>query len=240
MRACDRIGRYLPQARTDVYELYRRAVGQYMNSRTGQVVVDVGGGRSCTFAKLRDPTKKTKIIAVDISAEELKHNTDVDERRIADVVRGLPLGPEEIDILTSESVLEHLESLEDFVRNSKEAMKAGGYFIHVFPSRFAPFALINRALPHFLSTKVLYFVAPHRKGIQGFPAFYDRCYYSGIIKLLETHGFDVIDARMGYHQSLYYQFFVPLFLVSALYEMLIQAIGARDLAAYVLIIARKR
>lgn len=240
-RACLRIEPYLPQAKTaiELFDLYERVVAQYMNSRAGQVVVDVGGGKSCAFAKYRDPAAGAKIVAVDVSEEELKYNVDVEEKRVADIMHGLPFDRQEVDLIVSRSVLEHLENLDSFVANSRQALKTEGHFIHLFPSKFAPFALINQALSNSLSKKVLYFFFPESKGILGFPAFYDNCYYSGIRKLLERHGFEVIGAHLSYYQSPYFYFFVPLFLVSAIYEMVIRVLGVKDLAAYMLIIARK-
>ncbi|HZB81365.1 MAG TPA: hypothetical protein VE288_00775, partial [Rubrobacteraceae bacterium] len=84
-----------------------------------------------------------------------------------------------------------------------------------------------------------YFLRPQYKGICGFPAFYDNCYYSGIRTVLEKHGFKIVGMHISYYQSPYFNFFVPLFLLSATYEMLIRALEVKDLAAYVLIIARK-
>ena len=237
---CKKIEPYLPQAQTKIFDLYEKVVAQYMNSRAGQTVVDVGGGKSCAFAKYRDPAQKARIIAVDISEEELKHNTDVEEKKVANIEHGLPFGAEEVDLIVSRSVLEHLERLDDFVANSKQALKKGGYFIHLFPSKFAPFSLINQALPHTLSRRVLHFLIPESKGIGGFPTFYKYCYYSGINELLKKHDFEIVDIHLGYYQQEYFYFFAPLFLVNALYEALIQALGAKNLGAYLLVIARKK
>ncbi len=240
---CNEIEPYLPQAKMSpdrLYDLYEKIVAQYMNLKADQLVVDVGGGKSCPFAKYRNPAQKVSIIAVDISEEELKQNTDVDEKRIANIVQGLPFGPEEVDIIASRSVLEHLESLDEFLASCKRTLKKGGYMIHLFPSKFALFALINQMLPHALSRKVLYFIRPECKDIGGFPAFYDNCYYSGISKLLKKHNFEIISVHPSYYQSGYFNFFAPLFLVSVLYEALVQAVGAKNLSSYLLLVARKK
>src|SRR5947209_8158296 len=102
---CKKAELYLPQAKPHIYRLYEAEVARYMNSRPKQIVVDVGGGKSCPFAKRRDPAMKTKIVAVDISEEEVKDNRDVDEKRVADITRGLPFGAEEVDLIVSRSVL---------------------------------------------------------------------------------------------------------------------------------------
>jgi ubiquinone/menaquinone biosynthesis C-methylase UbiE len=239
-RICRALEEYFPQAKLDVYGLYNEAVAKRMNSTPGQIVADVGGGKSCSFAKHRVSNAGTKIIAVDVSEEELKGNLDVDEARVADVTRELPFSPEEVDLIASSSVLEHLSNLEGFIANSGYALKSGGYSIHYFPCKFAPFAVINQLLPRVVSRKLLFSLRPEMKGVGGFPAFYDNCYYSAITALLEKHGFDVVDVRFSYYQSPYYFFFVPLFLLSALYELIISSLKVKNLSAYMLVVARKK
>ena len=58
--------------------------------------------------------------------------------------------------------------------------------------------------------------------------------------MLETQGFEVEDSTVSYYQSRYYDFFFPAYLVSAAYELIARASGRKDLAAYLLVVARKR
>jgi SAM-dependent methyltransferase len=239
-RFCNKLKRHLPQAKTDAFLFYEELVARYMNSKRDQTVVDVGGGKHCSFCKYRDPDMGTKIVAVDISAEEMEHNDEVDEKRVADVTQSFPFQNGEVDLIVSSSVLEHLENLDGFVMSSRRALKDYGYSIHLLPCRFAPFALINQILPKGFSRKLLFFFFPERKGFAGFPAFYDKCYYSAIKPAFEKRGFEVVEMHLNYYQSEYFNFFVPLFVMSALYEVLLQAIGAKNLCAYIIIVARKK
>lgn len=239
-KLCDRLVPYLPQREPHIYELYEQTVARRMNAERGRIVVDVGGGKSCPFARLRDPAMDAKIVAVDISSEEMAGNTDVDETRVADIMRSLPFEDASVDMVVSRSVLEHLQSVEGFVSSSGRALRPGGHFIHLFPSRFAPFALINQLLPGWLGKRVLYFLRPVSRGIGGFPAFYDSCNYSAIVPMLERRGFEVEEEHLSYYQSHYFDFFLPLFVLSALYEVAVRAFGVKDLAAFVLIVARKK
>lgn len=77
-------------------------------------------------------------------------------------------------------------------------------------------------------------------GICGFPAFYDKCYYSAIKQLLGKHGFEIIEIKLSYYQSRYFNFFFPLFLISVIYEILLMVMGVKDLCAYILVVARKK
>lgn len=239
-RLSRRFERYLPQASDDLFDEYEHIVAAHMNERPGQLVIDVGGGRSCPFAKLRQAGLGTRIIAVDISDEEIRHNQDVDERRVSDIMRRLPFADAEADLIVSRSVLEHLTNLATFVAESNRVLKPGGWFIHLMPCRYAPFALINRALPHKLSRRLLYLLQPHVAGICGFPAFYDRTFDSALVRLLEANGFEINERRTSYYQSRYFDFFVPAYMASVAYEMVVRSLHARDLAAYLLVIARKR
>jgi ubiquinone/menaquinone biosynthesis C-methylase UbiE len=239
-RLSRRIERHLPQARDNLFERYEEVVSGCMNERANQMVVDVGGGKSCPFAQYRRSDSGTRIVAVDISADEIRENRDVDEARVANIVEDLPFADGEAQMIVSRSVLEHLTDVEGFVVASRRVLEPGGWFIHLMPSRYAPFAAINRALPQPLSKRILYFFQPQVAGICGFPAFYDHTYASAITKLLERNGFDIVDCRVSYYQSRYFDFFVPAYLLSTTYELAIRALNARDLAAYVLVVARKR
>ncbi len=239
-RSCAFLERYLPQARTDIVTVYDEIVAKYMNLLPNQVVVDFGGGPRCTFAKYREPKLGTRIIAVDVSHEEMQENHDVDEKRVADITTSMPFARDEVDMITSRFVLEHLADVENFVRLSRRVLKQGGYFIHLVPSKFAPFALINQTLPASLSKTLLHVIYPDTRGRQGFKAYYDNCYYSALKRLFQEHGFRVVDARFGYYQSHYFTFFVPLFLLSSLYEILLWASGAKNLSPYVILVSQKR
>lgn len=229
----------LPHAKPDLEEEYVEAVRQHMSARNDLLVVDVGGGRACPFARYREPGSRIKIVAVDVSAEELALNHDVDETRLADVAREMPFGVSTVDLVASSSVLEHLQDVEGFVRNASQMLKPGGGFIHVFACRYAPSALLNRLLPNWLTRRILHFVIPGSEGILGFPAYYDRCYASAVRSLLNRHGLQVIELRPGYFAADYFGFFVPFFLGVASYELIARALNAENLAAVLLVVARK-
>lgn len=230
---------FLPQARENIFAAYEKSVAKYMNARDHQLVVDVGGGRSCPFASHRDSSMHTRLIAVDISEDELVENRDVDDRFVADITRNLPFRDGEVDLLVSRSVLEHLVDLNGFFTNANRVLRTGGYMIHLFPSRYAPFSLLNRMIPDRLSKMILHYLIPETKGIGGFHASYKECYYSAIESLLCGCGFEVVEIKLGYYQSPYFSFFSPLFLLSCMYELIVYATGSKNLCAYILVIARK-
>jgi hypothetical protein len=52
-------------------------------------------------------------------------------------------------------------------------------------------------------------------------------------------GFFPETVEYRYYQSIYFKFFVPFFIVSVIYDLILWAFGIRILAAQMLIVARK-
>jgi SAM-dependent methyltransferase len=244
-RACSALTPRLPQARHDLTYLnrvYEGLLASTMSSGSPVLVVDAGAGKETRFARMRDPRSQARVIGVDVSAEEIAQNRDVDEKRVLDVALGLPFADGSVDVVTSNALVEHLADVEAFVIHSARVVKPGGRWIHLFTSKFAPFAIVNQLLPHSVGKRVLDVLFPEQRaaGQIGFRAYYDRCFASGIRKLLDRHGFDVVSIVPSYYQSYYFDFLLPAFVLSAAYETVIARLDIVDLAAYLVVDARRR
>src|SRR6266568_3208172 len=101
----------------------------------GATVLDLGGGRRCVYAGSVQPPGRVKLIAVDISAEELALNGDVAETRVADVAAGLPLPDGSVDLILSRALLEHVQGVPAAIRHMARVLKAGGTASSVRPAR---------------------------------------------------------------------------------------------------------
>lgn len=108
---------------------------------------------------------------------------------MADITQELPFSDASVDMLVSRSVLEHLESMEAFAAESGRILRNGGCFIHLLPYRYAPFAIIKRALPAGVFRGILYSLVPETKGIGGFPAKYRGFYYLATVRVFVGTGF---------------------------------------------------
>ncbi|MBI2432051.1 MAG: class I SAM-dependent methyltransferase [Candidatus Hydrogenedentes bacterium] len=236
---CRRIEGFLPNARENTFDNYPRVIQAYLAEANPRIVLDVGGGKTCAYREDTRPHAE-KVFALDISVDELQYNRVVDDRLVTDITKALPFADASVDLITSRSVLEHLSNLEAFVAEAQRVLRPGGLFIHLVPNRFAPFALINQALPNRLSKRIVHYLHPSTQGICGFPAVYDHCWPSAMERLLEKHDFQPILLRPAYYQSKYFSFFVPFYLGSNLYELTTQSLRLRNLCAHFLLVARRR
>jgi ubiquinone/menaquinone biosynthesis C-methylase UbiE len=236
---CMAMRTHFPHTEADIFGSYEETVVRHIHFSPGQLVIDIGGGKTCPFAGAATGTARPRIVAVDISGAELLQNQDVSLKVVGDLMGRMPLGNEVADLIVSRSVLEHLKDVNSFVSECFRVLKRGGYTIHLFPSKFAPFAVLNQLLPNAVSKRLLHFFFPSSKGICGFPAYYDRCYFSGMKSLLKRNGFRVVSMEVNFSQSTYYSFFAPFYLLSTLYEVVIHKVGIKNLSAFVLVVAQK-
>ena len=168
--------------------------------RPGQLVADIGGGRSLRYAEYLE-RGEAHVIAVDVSGEELALNTDVAETRLADAGSGLPFADGELDVLTSSSVIEHVRDVAGFLDESARVLKPDGVMVHILPCRYASFALLNLALPHGAKSWLLGRLYPSTHGICGFRAYYDLCSYRALTRACRERGFRVDEVTLGYNGS---------------------------------------
>jgi SAM-dependent methyltransferase len=238
-KLCRSIRAHLPQAQENLFLKYEERVVQQISSTAGQIVLDIGGGKSCPFTRLLAANRDSKIVAVDISCDELARNKDVDLKIAGDLMGRMPLADGSVDLVVSRSVLEHLQDVSLFVGECSRVLKKGGHTIHLLPSKYALFALFNQMLPNTIAKRLIGFFHPRSAGICGFPAFYNSCCCSEMIRLFERNGFRIVQMKVGFDQSDYYSFFLPFYLLSALYEMAVYALGLKNLGAYLLITAQK-
>jgi SAM-dependent methyltransferase len=204
----------------------------------GALFIDLGGGRRCQYAGTV-PRDRVRLVAVDISADELAHNDDVDEKLVADVSKGLPFEDGQVDLLVSQVLFEHIDGVPAAVSHISRVMKPGGRTIHYMPSRNALFALTARLLPFELLLRLLHFARPDTVGTVEFDVHYDHTEPAAIERLFTEAGFRNVKVQWTASQADYFKPVTPVYILVAAYQKLVEALCLRRLAAYLVVYAER-
>ena len=68
-----------------------------------------------------------------------------------------------------------------------------------------------------------------------FDVFYDRCHPAALENVFGEAGFSQVETRVCWACPGYFEWFLPAFLLHALYEKVARTTGARILASYVIV-----
>jgi SAM-dependent methyltransferase len=201
----------------------------------GGVAVDLGGGRRCVYAGQLEPGQDARLVAVDVSREELALNTDVAETHVADVSDRLPFEDESVDLILSRALLEHVDGVPRAVSEMGRVLRPGGQTLHLIPGRYSLFGTVARVLPFKPLLAVVHAVMPWTRGQVEFDVHYDHCYPQAMERMFREAGFREVDVSVTWAQPGYFEAAYPLFLLHAGYEWLTRRLRARRLAAYMLV-----
>jgi ubiquinone/menaquinone biosynthesis C-methylase UbiE len=205
----------------------------------GSAIVDLGGGRYCPFAAEVDRSRGTRVIAVDISQDELDANDTVDETRLADVAAGLPFADGEVSLLVSRTLLEHVKGVPAAIQNIGRVTAAGGRTIHLVPCRNSVFAIAARLVPWRVAKPILDRLVPSAEGVVEFEPFYDHCEPETLRRLFVEAGFEEVRIRACWSQADYFQSLFPVFLLVWAYQALLRRFRVERFAAYAIVDARR-
>ena len=219
-----------------LWDRFQRTVSECVRTLpNGATVVDLGGGRGCAYAAAVPPDRSVRLVAVDISPDELAYNEDVDERVVADVAAGLPFADGEVDLVVSRVLFEHIDGVASAIGHIPRVLKPGGRTIHFMPGRYALFAIAARVLPFEPLLRLLHAIRPETVGRVEFKVHYDHTEPVAIRRLFADAGFRNITVEWTSAQADYFKPISPVYLLVALYERLVRALGFSRLAAYLIV-----
>lgn len=128
---------HLPTDKTLWRQFEDEAAALIRGLADGATVLDLGGGRRCVYAAAVHPPGRVKLVAVDISPEELARNTDVSETNVADVTSGVPVPTGSVDLILSRALLEHVSDIPAAIRHMARVLAPGGVALHLVPCRYS-------------------------------------------------------------------------------------------------------
>jgi SAM-dependent methyltransferase len=201
----------------------------------GATVLDLGGGKNCAYAKAVEPAGRVRLVAVDISPEELAANKDVAETCVADVAAGIPMPDGSADVILSCTLLEHVNGVAAAARQMGRVIRTGGVTMHLVPGRYSLFGMAALVLPFGPLLRLQHAVRPESIGVVEFPVIYDDCWPQALERDFRKAGFSQVDTRIIWRQTDYFEPVYPLFLLSLVYEQIIRRLNLRRFAAYTVV-----
>jgi ubiquinone/menaquinone biosynthesis C-methylase UbiE len=202
----------------------------------GAVVLDLGGGRNCIYAGEVDPPGRIRLVAIDISPEELALNTHVAETRVADVAEHLPMPDASTDLILSRALLEHVDGVPAAIREMARVLRPGGTALHFVPCRYSLFGTAARLLPFGPLLRLTFKLAPwFRDENFGFPVHYDHCYPNALEREFRAAGFSNVQLQISWSCDNFFVGIYPVYLLYVLYEQIVRRLRIRHLAAYVIV-----
>jgi SAM-dependent methyltransferase len=237
--AADFIEDRLPTSFTrSLLHFHELAAARLIEKEAGLKVLDMGGGHMTPFAKHRRDGA-IFLVGADILLDQVRNNHEIDAGLVCDACATLPFRDASFDVVATRSVLEHLRDNAVFVAECSRILKSGGKAIHVFPTRRAPFAMLNRVIPNAVVRWAMRNFFPQWVDECGFRAYYDVCGYPEMARLHIENGFAVEELQLRYYQSIYFKPFLPIYLVSLAYDLALWAIDARWLSCQMVLVARR-
>ena len=223
----------------NVFGVYRKVGALLLSHPKVRRVVDCGAGRSWHFPSYYKRWFDIYLIGLDIEADEMAENNDLDEAIVCDVTKEIPVEAGSADLIMVASGIEHFADNESFLKLSYTVLRPHGFLLCQFPGRYAPFAIVNRLLPKSLSRRLINVAMRDDADVLGFTTHYDRTNYSAFLNIAKKAGFDVVYYSPGYYSSSYANFFFPAWILSYLYDMVRFGLGTKNLASYNLFVLQR-
>lgn len=191
-----RAGR-LPDRYAEPYDApFRTRVREAL--RPGMWILDVGSGCQPTLAPEERPPD-CRYVGLDLSREEMEKAGPgaYDEMVEADATAPIERFTASFDLIVSFQVMEHVKPLDVAIENCRHYLRPGGRLIAQMSGKFAVFGLINQALPNKAGMWAMTHIVGKRRS-EVFPAFYHRCWYSALERMLAPwSGGEIVPLHVG-------------------------------------------
>lgn len=150
--------------------------------RPDMAVLDFGAGRGAQLDRDQDAApyrtglcrirgKVERLVGVDVDPAVL-NNPFLDEARVIETDRPVPLPDESFDLVFADWVIEHVANPEMFAAEVHRLLKPGGWFCARTPNRWGMTGMGATLIPSSKHVKLLHKLQPDRKAIDVFPTTY--------------------------------------------------------------------
>jgi SAM-dependent methyltransferase len=205
--------------------------------RPGIRILDVGSGRKPTVEPAARPPGCV-YIGLDLSSAELDAAPpgSYDETFVGDIVDFRSELADRFDLIVSWQVFEHVRPMRHALENVRRYLRPRGLFVAHLSGRYSAFGLANQLIPHSVAVWAMKRLLK-RDPASVFPAYYDRCSYTGLRNSLTR--WSQVEVLPRYKGGGYFSFSTPLQRAYLVYENWAHRRERRNLATHYLICARR-
>jgi SAM-dependent methyltransferase len=201
----------------------------------GATVLDLGGGQRFVYRGSVQPPGRLRVVAVDVSPDELALNQHVTQTQVADVAAELPFPDASADLILSRALLEHVNGVPAAIGHMGRVLKPGGTALHLVPCRYSLFGIASRLLPFGPLLALTHAVMPDTKDQIEFPVVYDNCWPQAMEREFRKAGFRDVAIEITWACPGYFEAVFPLFVLHAAWALSMQRLRARRMAAYMVV-----
>jgi SAM-dependent methyltransferase len=200
-------------------------------------ILDVGSGRTPTLPVESRP-EGCYYVGLDLSQEELDRSPagSYDATYTWDIVKRLPELEGQFDLTVSWQVLEHVKPLSDALENIRSYLRPGGQLVAKLSGGLSAFAIVNRAVPSKVGVWAMHRLLG-REPSTVFPAYYDKCTYSGLQRVCSP--WSSVEVIPRFKGGTYFAPLGPVRSAYLIYENWAHSRNIRNLATHYIVVATR-
>jgi 2-polyprenyl-6-hydroxyphenyl methylase/3-demethylubiquinone-9 3-methyltransferase len=205
--------------------------------KRNMTILDVGAGRTPTIDVNQRP-EGCRYLGLDVSASELEKapNGAYAQTYAQDICTPRPELVDQVDLVVSWQVFEHVRPLEQAIDNIHTYLRHGGQLVAMLSGRNAIFAVLNRIVPERLGKEAMKHLL-NREPDSVFRAHYDSCTYTELNILFQD--WSNVEITPMFRGAAYLSFFRPAAISYLKYEDWALRRSKFDLATHYIISATK-
>jgi hypothetical protein len=144
------------------------------------------------------------------------------------------------DMAISITLLEHVPNNTAAIATIFKVLKVGGTTHHYVPSKWHPYSIALRMVGPRAQKRLIAVLRPAAINVTGYPAYFDHCSPGAMITLFRQAGFSEIKVTSYYRACDYFAFFLPAYLVVAVFENSCRIFAFRFFCSGFIISAKKQ
>jgi len=143
------------------------------------------------------------------------------------------------DVIFSKYLLEHVDDVPGAFKSMAGSLAPGGVMLHLVPGGMHPYSIVTRLIGNRLQRLLIRLIRPNRAATTGYPVFFDKCTYGGLLNSVRKAGLDAEVTYVAYGASKYFDFFVPAFIMVKCFNSIARLTSFRLVASGLVIVGRK-